>query len=230
MNTAINSDSLADSIETVLNQRRSVRGFLSTPVPAEQLQKIFQLAQRAPSNCNTQPWIVHVVSGEKLETLRKQLPHNTLQGKMAPDFPYNGKYEGAYRERQFDAANQMYGSLDIPREEKQKRQEIFLRNYTFFGAPHVAFLFLPEPFGLREAADIGMYAQTLMLTLTAQGLASCPQTSLGFHASEVKKILGVDDKYKLLFGISFGYEDRADPINNTRVGRADLAETTIFHS
>lgn len=217
------------SIESLLKNRRSVRGFLPTPVPPGQLQNVFALAQYAPSNCNTQPWIVHVVSGEKLETLRRVLPQNTMMGKMTPDFPYNGKYDGVYKERQYDAANQMYSALNIPREEKHKRMEVFLRNYSFFGAPHVAFLFLPEPFGLREAADVGMYAQSLMLALTANGIASCPQTSLGFHAEVVRETLGIEPSCKLLFGISFGYEDTQDPINQARVGRAALEENTVFH-
>lgn len=220
---------LSESIETLLNNRRSVRGFLPTPVPQEQLRKIFALANRAPSNCNTQPWVTHVVSGEKLEILRNLLPQNTMMGKMTPDFPYSGKYDGVYKERQYDAAAQMYSALDIPREEKHKRMEVFLRNYRFFGAPHAAFLFLPEPFGLREAADVGMYAQSLMLALTAHGLASCPQTALGFHAEAVREVLGVESNDKLLFGLSFGYEDTQDPINNARVGRASLEETTVFH-
>lgn len=217
------------SIESLLKNRRSVRGFLPTPVPPDQLQNVFALAQHAPSNCNTQPWVVHVVSGEKLETLRRVLPQNTMMGKMTPDFPYNGKYDGVYKERQYDAANQMYSALNIPREEKHKRMEVFLRNYSFFGAPHVAFLFLPEPFGLREAADVGMYAQLLMLALTANGIASCPQTSLGFHAEVVRETLGIEPSCKLLFGISFGYEDTQDPINQARVGRAALEENTVFH-
>lgn len=217
------------SFESVINDRRSVRGYLPEPVPQDLIKKIFTLAQKTPSNCNTQPWIVHVVSGDKLETLRKTLPENARQGKLDLDFPYNGKYEGAYRDRQYDAANQMYNALDVPREDKEKRQEIFLRNYAFFGAPHVAFLFLPEPFGLREAADVGMYAQSLMLALTANGLGSCPQTSLGFHADTVRNVLGIDERYKLLFGISFGYEDPENPVNNARTGRAELEETTVFH-
>lgn len=223
------SDSLAQAIDDIITARRSVRGFLPTPVPRDQIEKIFTLAQRTPSNCNTQPWITHVVSGEKLEVLRQKMPANTMQGKMTLDYPYSGKYDGVYKERQYDAAAQMYSAVGIGREEKHKRMEVFMRNYQFFKAPHVAFLFLPEPFGLREAADVGMYAQTLMLTLTAFGLASCPQTSLGFHADLVREVLGVDPVNKLLFGISFGYEDADDAINTMRMGRAPLADTTVFH-
>lgn len=225
----MNTESLALAIDQIITARRSVRGFLSTAVPQDAIEKIFTLAQRAPSNCNTQPWITHVVSGEKLETLRQKMPENTMMGKMTLDYPYDGKYDGVYKERQYDAAVQMYNSVGIGREEKQKRMEVFMRNYRFFNAPHVAFLFLPEPFGLREAADVGMYAQTLMLTLTAFGLGSCPQTSLGFHADLVREVLDIDPANKLLFGISFGYEDKNDPINTTRMGRAELSDTTVFH-
>lgn len=224
------NQSLAEPFTKVVESRRSVRGFLSTPVNDVLLTSVFELAQRAPSNCNTQPWQVHVVSGEKLEQLRRLLPANTLQGKMTLDYPYEPKYNGIYQERQYDAANRMYGALNLERKDKAQRQEVFLRNYHFFGAPHVAFLFLPEQFGLREAADVGMYAQTLMLALTAHGLASCPQTSLGFHADAVRECLGISADNKLLFGISFGFEDSSDPINEARIGRAPLAETTVFHT
>ena len=220
---------LAECFDAVVNQRRSVRGFLKQPVAREQIEHIFSLAARAPSNCNTQPWATHVVGGEKLERLSDILPVNTLRGRMTLDYPYEPKYHGVYQQRQYDAANQMYAAVGLERKDKEQRQAVFLRNYSFFGAPHVAFLFLPEHFGLREAADVGMYAQTLMLALTAHGLASCPQTSLGFHADAVREVLEVDASQKLLFGISFGYEDAADPINNTRMGRAPLAETTVFH-
>lgn len=221
---------LSEAFETIVTTRRSVRGFQQQPVDDETLKRVFTLAQQAPSNCNTQPWITHVVSGDKLETLRTLLPENTLQGKMSFDYPYNGSYQGAYKKRQHDAAQQLYGAVGLKREDKAGRQKWFMENYRFFGAPHVAFLFLPEEFGLREAIDCGMYAQTLMLSLAAFGLASCPQTSLGFHAGAIKEALAIDDSQKLLFGISFGYEDADAPVNRARVGRAPLKETTFFHS
>lgn len=219
----------AAHFDAIVNERRSVRGFLDKPVDRQLMEHIFTLANRAPSNCNTQPWTVHVISGEKQEKLRTLLPKNTLQGNMTLDFPYEPKYHGVYQDRQYDAANQMYGSLGLERKDKAERQAVFMQNYTFFGAPHVAFLFLPDHFGLREAADVGMYAQTLMLALTAHGLASCPQTSLGFHADAVREVLGIEADQKLLFGMSFGYEDIENRINNTRMGRAPLGETTAFH-
>ena len=225
----IKTEELSACFEAIITRRRSVRAYQSTRVPDDTIRKIFTLAQRTPSNCNTQPWITHVVSGDKLEVLRSRMQENAMQGKMTLDYPYSGKYDGVYRERQYDAAAQMYSAAGIAREDRAKRMEVFMRNFRFFDAPHVAFLFLPEPFSIREAADVGMYAQSLLLGLTAFGIASIPQTSLGFHADLVREILDVDPVNKLLFGISFGYEDDSDPLNTIRMGRADVDVNTVFH-
>ena len=218
------------SFADAAKQRRSVRGFLPKSVPDEVLNKVFAVAQTAPSNCNTQPWQVHVASGSSCELLRQALPEALMAGQFSMDFPYEGKYRGIYKDRQYDAANQLYSAMDIARDEKDKRNAAFMRNFEFFGAPHVAFLFLHQDFGLREAADVGMYAQNLMLSMTAQGLASCPQTALSFHADKVREVLSIDKQWKLLFGISFGYEDVDHLANHAEVARALLDEAVTFHN
>lgn len=216
--------------DDIVARRRSLRAFLPEPVPAAALEQIFSVAQRAPSNCNTQPWLVHVASGESLQTLREQIPQRFMAGEMSMDFPYDGVYEGVYKERQHGSAQALYDSVGIAREDKARRHEQFMRNFIFFDAPHVAFMFLPEPFGLREAADLGMYAQTLMLALTAHGLGSCPQTALSFQADFIRETLGIDASNKLVFGMSFGYPDPDAPANQCLTDRAELADTVTFHS
>ncbi|MFO7550966.1 MAG: nitroreductase [Haliea sp.] len=220
----------AHAFSTVVRERRSLRAFLPDPIPATELTAIFEDAARAPSNCNTQPWVVHVVSGAKLEELRETLPGEFLAGRISMDFPYDGVYEGVYKTRQHAAAHALYNAMGIPREDKASRQEAFMRNFTFFDAPHVAFLFLPEPFGLREACDLGMFAQTLMLALTARGFGSCPQTALGFQADQLRAALAVDPSHKLMFGISFGYPDPQAAANRCVTERASLDDFVIFHS
>lgn len=219
----------AGVFSAVVAERRSLRAFLPQAVERATLEAIFADAARAPSNCNTQPWQVHVASGPVLEALRESLPQKFMAGEFSMDFPYDGTYEGVYRDRQYGAARALYDSLGIAREDKARRHEAFMRNFTFFDAPHAAFLFLPEPFGLREAADLGMFAQTLMLAMTARGLGSCPQTALSFLANPVREALGVDSHNKLLFGISFGYPDPDDAVNSCRTERAALADFVQFH-
>ncbi len=216
--------------EEIVAARRSLRAFLPQPVDAATLATVFAVAQRAPSNCNSQPWITHVVSGDKLEALRAEMPERFMSGKFTMDFPYAGTYHGVYKERQYGAAQALYDAVGIPREDKVARNVQFMRNFTFFDAPHVAFLFLPEPFGLREAADLGMYAQTLMLALTAHGLGSCPQTALSFQADYVREQLGLDASNKLLFGLSFGYPDWDAPANTCWTDRAMGTDAVTFHS
>lgn len=216
--------------DEVVRRRRSLRAFLPDPVPDQQLHQLFDMAQRAPSNCNTQPWVTHVVSGAKLEVLREEMPKRFMAGDMSLDFPYDGAYDGVHKERQYASAQAMYDAAGIERSDKPARHEQFMRNFVFFDAPHVAFLFLPEPFGLREAADLGMFAQTLMLGLTAHGLGSCPQTSLGFQADLVREVLDLDASNKLVFGISFGVPDLTAEVNRCATDRANVPEHVEFHS
>jgi nitroreductase len=216
--------------DDIVASRRSLRAFLPQPVDEQTLARVFTVAQRAPSNCNSQPWVVHVVSGDKLEAMRATMPERFSSGNFSMDFPYDGSYQGVYKERQYGAAQALYDAVNITREDKARRNQQFMRNFTFFDAPHVAFLFLPEPFGLREAADLGMYAQNLMLTLTAHDLGSCPQTALSFQADYVREQLGIAASNKLVFGISFGYPDPDDPVNACLTDRAALPDAVTFHS
>lgn len=221
---------LSSTFETIVAGRRSLRAFKPEAVSQDTLDRVFSQAQRAPSNCNTQPWIVHVASGEAIEKLRSEMSDRFMSGDMSMDFPYDGSYDGVYKERQYGSAQALYDSVGIERSDKAGRHVQFMRNFTFFDAPHVAFLFLPEPFGLREAADLGMYAQTLMLAMTANGLGSCPQTALSFQADFVREVLGVDSSNKLLFGISFGYPEQDAPANTCVTDRAALGDAVTFHS
>jgi nitroreductase len=193
------------------------------------MEHVFGAALRAPSNCNTQPWYVHIVTGDLLEDLRKTLPEKFAAGEVEFDYPYEGRYEGVFKERQYGAAKALYDALGIPREDKARRTEWFLDNFRFFGAPACAFFTLPANFGLREACDLGMYAQTVMLSLTAHGLGSCPQTSLGFMANVLRPALKLPEDQKLLFGLSFGYPAGESAVNGVRTDRAALGDAVFFH-
>ena len=218
----------AEVFDGIVRERRSIRAFTAEKVSRETIEEVFGAALRAPSNCNTQPWFVHVVTGEKLEQLREMLPQAFMAGDVAPDFPYDGVYEGVHKDRQYGAARALYDALGIPREEKAKRQEWFLGNFRFFDAPAVAFFMLPDGFGLREACDLGMFAQSVMLGLTARGLGSCPQTALGFMAKQVREVLEIPGDHKLIFGLSFGVPIDT-PINDVVTDRMTTSEALTFH-
>lgn len=210
--------------------RRSIRGFRPTPVAQNVLDQVFETAAFAPSNCNTQPWYSHVVSGEMRNYLSRLFMETIGQGNYSLDYPYDAKYEGVFRQRQLDVGILLYKALGITREDKEGKRQAFLRNLEFFDAPHAVFIFMPEWCGVREACDVGMYAQNLMLTMRAHDIASCPQTILGYDADTVRRELGIDPQMKLLFGISFGYENRSLPENRIMPDRATLDEHVKFYS
>jgi nitroreductase len=218
------------SVDEAIRRRRSVRGFRPEEVPEATMREVFELAQWAPSNCNVQPWTPHVVSGEALKRLRDALVDAGMRDEpIRPDWPADGKFTDVYRERQVDAAQRLYGAMGVERRDAVGRKMAYIRNHTFFDAPHAVFVFMPEPFDTREATDIGMYAQTLMLALTARGIGSCAQGALGLFPHIVREHLGIPANYKLLFGVSFGYEDAGVKANAARVGRANLDDAVRFH-
>jgi nitroreductase len=217
-------------IEESLLLRRSVRGFQTTEVDGALLKKVFTLAQTAPSNCNVQPWIVHVVSGQAARQLATVL-HDAAASDLAlsPDITLTANYKDVYRERQIGAAKALFSATNVARADAEGRRRSHLRNFRFFDAPHAAFILMPAWAGMREAADCGIYAQSLMLALVAHGLASCAQGALSHHASIIKDWLGIEAEQKLLFGLAFGYADEAHPSCAARTERAPLNEAVTFH-
>ncbi|MCB1361779.1 MAG: nitroreductase [Rhodobacter sp.] len=216
--------------DTLVRNRRSVRGFLPRPVPDTVIDAAFESALWAPSNCNVQPWSVHLVSGERLRDLGRALTARAASGAAAPDVPMDTAYTGLYRERQIASAKALYGAMGIARDDKQGRVDAFLRNLDAFGAPHAAFVFLPEGFGTREAADLGGFVQTVMLALTAHGVGSVAQGALSLYPEAVRAHLGLDEGAQLMCAIAFGYEDPAHPANAARTERAPLASILTRHA
>ncbi|HBP4966862.1 TPA: nitroreductase [Pseudomonas aeruginosa] len=224
-------NSQSSSFQDVVRSRHSVRGFLPSPIPRSVLNEILQEAQCAPSNCNTQPWRVHIVSGAKLKDLSATLVQALREGNYTSDFTFDtGDYPGPYRKRAADQGGRYYQALGVARGDSLTRTEVVERNVTFFGAPHAAFLFLPAVGdNVRVASDVGMYAQTFLLALAARGYAGVPQTILGSFAETVRHALGVSDDLKLLFGISFGMPDSAHASFGYREGRVPLEDSVVWH-
>jgi hypothetical protein len=217
--------------EEVVAQRRSIRGFLPEPVANAVLRKVFALAQQAPSNCNVQPWQVVVASGEPCREISRKLQALIAAGGPMPtDYKRVEKFEGVMRQRQIDTAVKLYGNMGIARDDKEGRIRAMMRNYEFFDAPHIAFLGMDKVFGETVALDVGMYAQTLMLAMTAYGIGSCAQAAVSRHPDAIREHFGLPDNLGILMGISFGYEDTDIPANRTVVPRASIDENVNFVS
>ncbi len=217
------------TLEQAIAARRSVRGFLNKPVPPEVLRKVFELAQRAPSNCNIQPWRVFVASGATRDRLRDAMIEGVKKGiPPNPDYDYPAKFEQPYRAHQVDCAVALYSEMGIARDDPQGRMRAMLRNFELFDAPHAAFIGMHKIFREPVALDVGIYLQTLMLAMTAHGIGCCPQGSLRYYPDLVRREFGVGEEIRILVGLSFGFEDPSVPANRTRIGRSELGENVVF--
>lgn len=201
--------------EAVL-QRRTIRAFKPQPIPEELILEVLELARHAPSNSNTQPWRIDIVSGDARQRLEEEIFAEINAGvRPYPAFPPGGSgLTGRYKERQRECAFKYFDAVGIDRDDKAARAALSLKNWQFFGAPHAAFLSYPETMHRANALDIGIFMQTLMLLFVERGIASCPQGALATYPGPVKAMLPIPDENVILCGLSFGYPDHTAQINS----------------
>lgn len=219
-------------VSEAIKQRRSVREYLDKPVAPELINSIFEQAQSSPSNCNTQPWHVVVLSGKAREDIEKAMIDQVIARAEPTAYfkPGDLDLKDAYRKRQIACAISLYDSQNIAYEERDKREALMLRNWQFFGAPHAAFFSMPKTMSEINAVDMGIYLQTLMLLMTENGLASCAQGSLAMYTNELRALADIPEENEVMFGLSFGYADQQASINKFDVGRGELADAVQFYS
>ncbi|MFJ3671393.1 nitroreductase [Streptomyces sp. NPDC090106] len=212
-----------------VDSRRAVRAFSDEPVPKEVLERVLAAATRAPSSGNLQPWHVYVVTGAPLAELKSRATARALAGDTGDerDYPmYPADLAPPYLDRFSAAAAQRYKALGIERDDPGRPMKIAALNTGAFGAPVVLFCYLDRSMGPGQWADAGMYLQTVMLLLRAEGLHSCPQVMWTMYRKTVGRTVGADDGLALLCGVSVGYEKDGAP--RLRTGRADMTETVSF--
>lgn len=206
--------------------RRSVRGFLPTPVEPGVLEAIVTKAARAATGGNLQPWHVDLVSGAALNELKAIMAAKLAAGETeTPAYAiYPETLTAPYRDRRFGVGEAMYREIGIPREDKAARRAWFARNFAFFGAPAALFCTVDRQMGPPQWADLGMYLQSVMLLCVEAGLGSCAQECWAMYPETVTAFLGTPGERMLFCGMAIGIEDPAEPANRLRSERADVGE------
>lgn len=206
--------------------RRSVRGFLDTPVDVATLRGLAEAAARAPSGGNLQPWHVHIVHGDAMMRLKAEMTGKLMRGEAeAPAYAvYPVDLDDPYRARRSEVGEALYGHLGIPREDRHARRRWFAENFRSFGAPAAYFCSVDRGMGPPQWSDLGMYLQTLMLLAVEAGLATCPQECWAMFPETVGRVLRLPDTRMLFCGVAIGFEDADAPANALRSARADAGE------
>ena len=212
-----------------VSSRRSVRGFTDQPVPREVIERVLSAAAWAPSGSDLQPWHIYVVTGAPLAQLKKLATERVAAGVPWDErefVMYPPALKSPYAERRSAFGKERYSALGIAREDWEARQRAAIANWDCFGAPAALFCYIDRDLGLPQWADLGMFLQTVMLLLRAEGLHSCPQMAWSQVHKTVAEIVSPPAELILFCGMSIGYEDVTVPY--IRTGRAPLDETVTF--
>ena len=203
--------------------RHSVRAFRSGPVAADLLREILQLAARAPSGGNLQPWLIYALSGAPLAEFKQTIRSRFDAGQFeTPEYAvYPPKLWEPLRARRSKAAAQRYAVFEAD-PGMDPRSSLQLRNYAFFDAPVGLIFCFDRRVGPPQWADLGMYMQTLMLLAIERGLGSCPQEIWANWPQTVASFLQLPATHMLFAGMSLGYADETAAINSFRTEREPL--------
>lgn len=212
-----------------VRSRRSVRGFLGRPVPAAELTRVLSAALRAPSGGNLQPWRLYLLSGSRLEGLKSRVRRRIAAGDSGdprPVQPYPAGLPAIYAQRLADMGARRYGATGIAGEDKEGRARIRAGNWECFGAPAALFCYLDEQMLPPQWMDAGIFLQSVMLLLRAEGLDSCPQIAWAEYHRTVAEVIKPPDGHVLACGMSIGYADPGEP--QPPMPRAPLSEVVTF--
>lgn len=216
------------SVTEAVASRRSIRQFLDQPVDPAVLRRVLEKAQNAPSGGNTQPWNAVMLTGAPLQKLVDLVAEKIPQGLAAysAEYPiYPAELEGRYADSRFGVGEAMYKALDIPREDKARRMDVFRNNFRAFGAPVLMLVHTPRYMGLPQWSDIGMWLQTVLLLLREEGLDSCAQEAWAVYQKQIREVVSIPDDHIFFCGVAIGWGDRAAAVNRFPVPRVDLDQT-----
>jgi nitroreductase len=229
MPAAVTADFAA--VERVLTHRRSCRGYLPDEVPRDVIEQVLAAAQHTASWCNTQPWQLHIVSGESRDALSKAAVEHVVStlGQPAPsDFPFPAAYSGVYGQRRKEVGWQLYEAVGVVRGDRDGSAMQMLRNFEFFGAPHVAIVTTDADLGVYGAIDCGLYVNSFMLAAEALGLGTCAQAAIGQVAPAVREFLDLPDDRRIVCGIAFGHPDPDHASARFTSRRAPITDAVTF--
>lgn len=217
--------------DDVVRGRRSIRGFKKQPVTRETIKEVLELAMRAPSSLNTQPWNFYVVAGEPLDRIRAGNTERNLAGvPHSREFRTQGEYGGAHRERQIGIAKQLFAAMGIAREDKAARQDWVLRGFRQFDAPVSIVVTYDRSIHGSDIGpfDCGAVSNAIVNAAWSRGLG-CVINSQGIMQSPVvREHAGIADDQVIMICIAMGYPDDSFPANAVVSERKSVDEAAVF--
>ena len=222
-------------VDVAIDSRISVRAFTQQPVERADLEAILQLASRAPSGTNTQPWRVYVLQGSSRQALVEKVcaAHDALRADPSLAGLYTEEYDyyptdwvSPYIDRRRENGWGLYGLLGITRADKDRMHAQHQRNYRFFDAPVGLMFTLDRVMGRGSLLDYGAFLQNIMVAARGRGLHTCPQAAWNGFAKIILPHVGAGENEMLVCGMALGYADDTEIVNTYRTPRVPVSEFT----
>lgn len=218
---------ILDAIRT----RRSVRAYKPDPVSKDILKTLLEVAGRAPSAMNAQPWEFCVLGGHALDKVRQanlEMLHSGTEP-CGEQSVTGWSRDSVYRHRQVELAIQLFQLMGIERHDKEKRMEWMARGFGFFGAP-AAIIILTDKSLKPDTplVDIGIVTQSICLAALAYGLATCIEDQGCLYPEALRKLAGIPDSKRIVISIAIGYPDWDFPANRIRTTRVPVDDITLW--
>ncbi len=237
VNESGHAGAAAVAVDDAIDSRMSIRAFTPQAVPRETIAHLLQVAARAPSGTNTQPWKVYVLAGASRDALVAKVcaAHDAIRANPALGAEYREEYDyyprnwvSPYIDRRRENGWGLYGLLGIARGEKDKMHAQHQRNFRFFDAPVGLMFTMERVLGRGSLLDYGAFLQNIMVAARGHGLHTCPQAAWNGFAKIILPHIGAGEGEMLVCGMALGYADEAALVNTFRTPRVAAAAFTTW--
>jgi len=217
--------------EEIAQDRRSIRGYKTDPIPREILEEIIHIAKHAPSSMNTQPWHFHVLTGEPLERIRKGNTEKMMAGSSVDrEIKLNHGYEGPHRERQIEIAVQLFEAMGIARDDKERRLDWVMRGFRQFDAPVSIVITVDKALADDTIAhfDCGAATYGLVLAAWSKGIGSVINGQGIMQSSVVRENANIPEDQVIMTCVAMGYPDDSFVANDVKSRRSPNDKVASF--
>ena len=218
------------AVDSIIRGRRSMRRYLPTAVSKETVREILELAARAPSGTNVQPWKVYALSGKNRDALCEAVTEKFMaEAEEGIEFDYYPKeWVEPWLSRRRKVGFYLYGLLGIAKGDKESMKKQSARNFCFFDAPIGLIFTLDRALGNGMLMDYGMFMANLMIAARARGLDTCTQAVFANYPKTIRKVLDIPENELIICGMALGYADPDAPENRLITERVPVEDFADF--
>lgn len=227
------SNQQQETVDAAITSRHSIRAFLPDAVARDDIERILEVASRAPSGTNTQPWKVYVLTGERKRSLSEAIlaahADPAVSSQHTEEYAYYPReWVSPYIERRRKVGWDLYALLGLTRENKAGMSDQHGRNYRFFDAPVGLIFTIDRVMEQGSWLDYGMFLQNIMVAARGRGLATCPQAAFTQYHRIIQSQLDIPASEMVVCGMSLGFADPSKVENTLVTAREPVSGFTRY--